>query len=93
METQHQPPAARAFFDAWFAEINSENGLPRVHDKKLSIMALCALMDLDAGAIPASLQDGWAGIVVAIVHVFQGLPSAIESEDSVLSMGAINLWN
>lgn len=77
---RHQPPAARSFFDTWFKEINGDNGLPRVHDRKLSIMALCALLDLDASAIPASLQEGWAGIVGAIVHVFQGLPAALESE-------------
>lgn len=69
----------RKFFDKWFAAMKSNDGLPRVHDKKLSIVTLCALLELDPAAVPASLQSGWSGIVSAIIHVLRGLPEAIES--------------
>ncbi|TDL17754.1 ARM repeat-containing protein [Rickenella mellea] len=78
METT-QANSSRVFFDMWFAAIKADDGLPRVHDKKLSIMALCALLELDASMIPAPLQEGWSGIVAAILHVFKDLPKAIEA--------------
>lgn len=71
--------ASRTFFDKWFTALKSPSGLPRVHDKKLSIMTMCALLEMDPTLVPAPLQDGWAGIVSAILHVFQGLPEAEES--------------
>lgn len=73
-----QPNSSRVFFDKWFALLKSEKGLPRVHDKKLSILALCALLEMDPATIPAPLVDGWAGIVAAILHVFRDLPKAVE---------------
>lgn len=69
---------ARTFFDKWFAAINAENKLPRVHDKKLTIVALCALLELSPENIPVSLRDGWPGIVAGIVQTFKDLPKAIE---------------
>ena len=72
--------SSRRFFDKWFTALKSPSGLPRVHDKKLSIMAMCALLEMDPASVPAPLQEGWAGIVSAILHVFQGLPEAEESE-------------
>ena len=77
METNH-PGVARVFFDKWFALINESKGLPRVHDKKLSIAAICALLDLDPASVPATLKDGWAGMVKAALLVFADLPRAIE---------------
>lgn len=79
METVN-PGSARTFFDKWFAAINSENKLPRVHDKKLTIVALCALLELNEESIPASLKEGWPGIVAGIVQTFKELPKAIEGE-------------
>ncbi|KAF5377980.1 hypothetical protein D9615_006718 [Tricholomella constricta] len=73
----YRPGMARVFFDRWFAAINSENLLPRVHDKKLSILALCALLELAPGAVPESLQSGWPGIVGGILRIFKDLPQAI----------------
>jgi hypothetical protein len=77
METVH-PGSARTFFDKWFAAIKVEHKLPRVHDKKLSIVALCALLEMDPSNIPASLTEGWPGIVTGIVQTFKDLPKAIE---------------
>jgi importin-7 len=76
----HSPGAARNFFDKWFAAISGGNSaLPRVHDKKLSIMALCALLEMDPAGVPKNLQDGWHGIVDGVLKIFKDLPSAIES--------------
>ena len=73
-----QPNSSRLFFDKWFALLNSDKGLPRVHDKKLSVLAMCALLEMDPAGIPAPLHDGWGGIVAAILHVFKDLPRAVE---------------
>jgi len=50
-----------------------------VHDKKLSILALCKLLEMEAGAIPDSLRDGWPGIVVGVLNIFKSLPQAVAS--------------
>ena len=76
-----RPGMARTFFDSWFGFIKSaETKLPRVHDKKLSIVALCALLELAPGAIPDNLKDGWPAIVGGIIKVFHDLPKAVEGK-------------
>ncbi|KAL4253351.1 Armadillo-like helical [Pleurotus pulmonarius] len=73
-----RPGKARAFFDQWFAAIsNADTRLPRVHDKKLSILALCALMEMEPVTIPPTLTDGWPTIVSGALKIFKGLPQAI----------------
>lgn len=74
----YKPGMARAFFDQWFVAINSDSRLPRVHDKKLSLLALCALMEMAPEAVPESLRDGWPGIVGGALKIFRSLPKAIE---------------
>jgi len=74
-----RPGMARTFFDSWFGFIKSaETKLPRVHDKKLTIVALCALLELAPGAIPDNLKDGWPAIVGGIIKIFHDLPKAVE---------------
>ena len=75
---QAGPGTARKVFDKWFAAINVEARLPRVHDKKLSIMALCALMEMDPANIPESVQEGWPGIVSGALKLFQEYPKAVQ---------------
>jgi hypothetical protein len=70
--------SARVFFDRWFVAINNDARLPRVHDKKLSVLALCALMEMAPGTVPESLRDGWPGIVGGALKIFKSLPKAIE---------------
>ncbi|KIK08065.1 hypothetical protein K443DRAFT_672947 [Laccaria amethystina LaAM-08-1] len=77
MESSH-PGSARAFFDKWFVAVNAENRLPRVHDKKLSILAMCALLELPPASVPDTLRDGWHGIVGGVLKIFKDLPKAIE---------------
>ncbi|KAG2092266.1 armadillo-type protein [Suillus cothurnatus] len=73
----YKPGFSRTFFERWFVAINSDNKLPRVHDKKLSILALCKLLEMEAGAIPEGLRDGWPGIVGGALNIFKALPQAI----------------
>ncbi|KAG1798071.1 armadillo-type protein [Suillus plorans] len=73
----YKPGFSRTFFERWFAAINSDNKLPRVHDKKLSILALCKLLEMEAGTIPEGLRDGWPGIVGGALNIFKGLPQAV----------------
>jgi importin-7 len=74
-----RPLGARAFFDRWFQAVHAERGLPRVHDKTLSIVALSALLEMEPTAVPAGLRDGWLSIVGGVIRVFQGLPKAVAS--------------
>jgi hypothetical protein len=62
METP-QAGFLRKFSDSWFAAINDHNKMPRVYGRKLSIMALCALLEMAPGAVPECLNYGWPGIV------------------------------
>jgi len=84
METS-KPGSARKFFNDWFAAINGENLLPRVHDKKLSILTLAALMEIPAANVPESLRDGWPGIVGGALKLFKELPKAIERKGASMS--------
>ncbi|KAI0372335.1 ARM repeat-containing protein [Pilatotrama ljubarskyi] len=76
---QAGPGTARSFFDKWFAAINVEARLPRVHDKKLSIMALCALMEIDPANVPESIKEGFYGIVSGALKLFQEYPKAVQA--------------
>ncbi|TFK34758.1 armadillo-type protein [Crucibulum laeve] len=78
-----RPGMARVFFDKWFAAINAENRLPRVHDKKLSILALCALLEMTPDTVPESVRDGWPGIVGGILRIFKDLPKAVEERKAL----------
>ncbi|KAG6330261.1 hypothetical protein ID866_8829 [Astraeus odoratus] len=69
--------ASRVFFDKWFAIIKVDTKLPTVHDKKLSILALCKLLEVDVSLVPEVLRDGWPGIVAGALDIFKSLPQAI----------------
>ncbi|KAI9443408.1 ARM repeat-containing protein [Lactarius indigo] len=78
-----RPGGARVFFDRWFVAVNADRGLPRVHDKTLSIVALSALLEMEPIAVPAELRDGWPGIVGGAIRVFKGLPKAIAARKAL----------
>ncbi|KAG8924879.1 hypothetical protein FRC01_010942 [Tulasnella sp. 417] len=75
---------SRAFFDKWFAAMNSPKGLPRVHDKKLSILALCELLKMDTSAVPPTLTEGWSGLVAGTLAIFKELPEAEDRRAALL---------
>lgn len=67
------------FFSLWFGSMSS---FSRVHDKKLCIVAISALLSLKADQIPASVSTGWPRLLQGIVDIFRGLPNAVESKTS-----------
>jgi importin-7 len=74
---QHRSGTASAFINRWFSAVmNEKDKLPRVHDKKLTICAICALMELEPGQVP----DGLQRIVSAALRVLKDLPKATAGE-------------
>lgn len=65
------------FFSSWFSNIES---FTRVHDKKLSIVAISALLTLRVQDVPNSVQQGWPRLLQGVVRLFQTLPAAMKSE-------------
>ncbi|ORY02931.1 armadillo-type protein [Clohesyomyces aquaticus] len=66
------------FFSLWFSSIDS---FSRVHDKKLCISAICALLTLRAQDVPLSVQQGWPRLLQGIVRLFQTLPAAVKNRE------------
>jgi hypothetical protein len=64
------------FFSLWFSSIDN---FTRVHDKKLCISAICALLTLHAENVPVSVQQGWPRLLQGVVRLFQTLPAALKS--------------
>ena len=63
------------FFSSWFSNIEN---FTRVHDKKLSIVAIISLLTLRAEDVPSSVQQGWPRLLQGIVRLFQTLPAAVK---------------
>ncbi|RVD85252.1 uncharacterized protein DFL_003578 [Arthrobotrys flagrans] len=66
------------FFTMWFSNIDNFN---RVHDKKLSIVAIVALLDLRPEQIPASIQPYWNRLLQGLVKLFHTLPVAMQARE------------
>ena len=62
------------FFQLWF---NDLEGFSRVHDKKLQILALCAITECDPAVIPAEVQNAFADVGRALIQCIRTLPEAI----------------
>ncbi|TVY65558.1 putative importin, partial [Lachnellula suecica] len=69
------------FFSLWFSSIDS---FTRVHDKKLSIAAIVALLTLNVDQVPQSVQTGWPRLLQGIVRLFATLPNAQKKRDEIL---------
>ncbi|KAF9898563.1 hypothetical protein BX616_003874, partial [Lobosporangium transversale] len=61
------------FLTVWFTSLDK---LSRVHDKKLSIVALCSILSVPVEQQPPALQSGWSQILNGILSNFEGLPEA-----------------
>ena len=68
------------FFSSWFSNIE---GFTRVHDKKLSICAISALLTLNANEVPTSVQQGWPRLLQGVVRLFQTLPAALKRKSNI----------
>jgi hypothetical protein len=68
------------FFSLWFSSIDN---FSRVHDKKLCISAICALLTLRAEDVPVSVQQGWPRLLQGVVRLFQTLPAALKSKPNL----------
>lgn len=77
------------FFSQWFSNIES---FTRVHDKKLSILAITGLLTLRAEDVPSSVQQGWPRLLQGVVRLFQTLPAALKSRsrDRCSDQGSAN---
>lgn len=69
------------FFSSWFSNIEN---FSRVHDKKLSIVAISSLLTLRAEDVPSSVQQGWPRLLQGVVRLFQTLPAAVKSKSFVV---------
>ncbi|MCJ1310803.1 hypothetical protein MMC25_004470 [Agyrium rufum] len=67
------------FFSAWFSNIEC---FTRVHDKKLSILAISSLLTLRANEVPTSVQQGWPRLLQGVVRLFETLPAAVKRTTS-----------
>lgn len=66
------------FFAAWFKHLPK---LTRVHDKKMTITAICALLEwLSTVGVGAPLAQNASQLVVGALTVFRDLPAALASE-------------
>lgn len=63
------------FFSTWFSSIDV---FKRVHDKKLSIVAISSLLTLRANDVPSSVQPGWPRLLQGVSRLFETLPAAIQ---------------
>lgn len=52
--------------------------MPRVHAKKLTTLAICALLETDPAALPRSFQDGWSTIMAGVLKTLREMPAAVE---------------
>ncbi|KAK5404132.1 Nonsense-mediated mRNA decay protein 5 [Exophiala xenobiotica] len=69
------------FFSIWFGSIDS---FRRVHDKKLCIAAISALLTIHADQVPQSVQTGWPRLLTGATYLFRTLPAAMKQrEDAV----------
>ena len=76
------------FFSSWFSNIEN---LTRVHDKKLSIVAITSLLTLDAGQVPSSVQIGWPRLMQGVVRLFHTLPAAIKNREEAARQSDLQL--
>lgn len=64
------------FFSLWFGSMDS---FTRVHDKKLGIMAIVALLGINASQVPPSVSSGWPRLLQVSSRIpYQTVPISAE---------------
>ncbi|EXJ77268.1 hypothetical protein A1O3_10426 [Capronia epimyces CBS 606.96] len=69
------------FFSIWFGSIDS---FRRVHDKKLCIAAISALLTIRADQVPQSVQTGWPRLLTGATYLFRTLPAALKQREEAV---------
>lgn len=69
------------FFSLWFGSMDS---FTRVHDKKLCIVAIVALLGLQHDQVPESIQVGWPRLLQGITQLFKTLPAAMKNREMAI---------
>ncbi|KAF4512653.1 hypothetical protein G6O67_000006 [Ophiocordyceps sinensis] len=69
------------FFSLWFGSMTS---FSRVHDKKLCIVAISALLGVNHERVPASVSVGWPRLLQGITELFRTLPNAMRNREDAL---------
>ncbi|KAJ4147348.1 hypothetical protein LMH87_001878 [Akanthomyces muscarius] len=69
------------FFSLWFGSMSS---FSRVHDKKLCIVAISALLNLNHEQVPPSVSVGWPRLLQGITELFRTLPAALKNREEAL---------
>jgi len=69
------------FFSMWFSNMDN---FRRVHDKKLSIAAISALLTLGADQVPTSVQTGWPRLLTGVTQLFRTLPAAMKLREEAV---------
>ncbi|CAA19115.1 karyopherin/importin beta family nuclear import/export signal receptor Nmd5 [Schizosaccharomyces pombe] len=62
------------FFALWFENIPS---FTRVHDKKLSLVAILSVISLGAQQVAVAIQDSWGNIMKVMITLLNTLPEAL----------------
>ncbi|KAI8822933.1 armadillo-type protein [Fimicolochytrium jonesii] len=79
LELLEQRNATTAFFMKWFTDLPE---FRRVHDKKLCVLALSAVLELPVQQLPASLQgQAWTEMLNGVFKVFETLPVALKARE------------
>ncbi|KAJ2780855.1 Nonsense-mediated mRNA decay protein 5 [Coemansia javaensis] len=66
--------------------VQSTEKFTRVHDKKLLILGLTAVLGVPAGQLPPALQSGLPQLFGAVLQTFQSLGKAIEAREAFEKM-------
>ncbi|KAI8810868.1 armadillo-type protein [Cladochytrium replicatum] len=66
--------AAQQFFEAWLKHLNM---FVRVHDKKLSIVAMVEILGISPDTLPPLVQSIWNDLFKGCIFLFQSYPAAV----------------
>jgi importin-7 len=72
------------FFSIWFGSIDN---FRRVHDKKLCIAAISALLTIRGEQVPQSVQTGWPRLLTGATFLFRTLPAAMKAREDTMRAG------
>ena len=75
-----QAQATPTFFNYWLQNIKL---FSRVHDKKLVIIGISSLMQLNVEQTPIALQSGWPSLFKGLLEMLNTLPQAIAEREEL----------